>query len=161
MSEGTMSVQLTELAIQLLNDPETSKVLATVDGNGVPHVVTKGSIQAGPDGNIHLLQGLESSTSHRNLVRAIWFDRKVAIGLRGKDGQSVQIKGRPVANHITGPVFQDHYVRLRQRRGDTDLAGVWVIVPEEIIDETPARRIAEEEARHPHVLHLDRIARAA
>jgi hypothetical protein len=156
-----MSVKLTELAKQLLDDPETSKVLASVDGDGVPHVVTKGSIHAGPDGNVHVLQGLEFSTSHRNLVRAIWFDRKVAIGLRGKDGQSVQIKGRPIANHITGPVFQEHYVRLRQRRGDADLAGVWVIVPEEIIDETPAKRIAEEQERHPYVLHLDRIAKVA
>jgi predicted pyridoxine 5'-phosphate oxidase superfamily flavin-nucleotide-binding protein len=156
-----MSVKLTKLANQLLNDPETSKVLATVDGDGVPHVVTKGSIQAGPDGNIHVLQGLEFSTTARNLVRSIWFDRKVAIGLRGKDGQSIQIKGRPIANHITGPLFQEHYVKLRERRGDTDLAGVWVIAPEEIIDETPGRRIAEEQERHPYVLHLDRIAKVA
>ena len=156
-----MPIPLTPLAVELLNDPETAKVLATIDANGHPHVVTKQSLQAGPDGNVHLLQGLESSATNRNLVRAIWYGGKVAIGLRGKDGRSVQIKGTPVRNHITGPVFQEHYVKLRERRGDVDLAGVWVIAPEEIIDETPAVRAREESARRPYVLHLDRIAKRA
>lgn len=156
-----MSIALTQDAIDLLNDPETSKVLATIDADGFPHVVTKQSLQAGPDGNVHLLQGLESSATNRNLVRAIWYGGKVAIGLRGKDGRSIQIKGAPIHNHITGPLFQEHYVKLRERRGDVDLAGVWVIAPETIIDETPARRGSEEAKRHPYVLHLDRIAKRA
>jgi len=152
-----MSIELTAAARTLLNDPETAKVLATVDSDGVPHVVTKQSIHAGKDGNVHLLQILEFSATNRNLVRSIWFDRKVAIGLRGKDGQSIQIKGRPIQNHITGPLYEEHYVKLRQRRGDVDLAGVWVISPEEIIDESSAARRTDEERKRPNINHLDRL----
>ena len=150
---------LTPEMIALLNDPETIKILGTTSSDGVPHVVSKGSIHAGDDGRVHLFQVLEHSQSNRNLTHSIWFDRQVAIYLRGKDGTSYQIKGRPVQHHITGPLFQQHYVNFRARRGDVDLAGVWVIEPEQLINETPAVRIQEENLRHPHVTHLDRLVK--
>lgn len=152
---------LTPEVIALLSDPETVKILGTVSQDGIPHVVSKGSIQAGKDGNVHLFQVLEHSQSNRNLTHSIWFDRQVSIYLRGKDGSSYQIKGRPIQNHIAGPLFQEYYVNFRARRGDVDLAGVWVIAPEQIINETPAVRIQEEGERHPYVTHLDRLAKPA
>ncbi len=152
-----MSIKLTAELIALLNDNETIKVLATTGFDGVPHVVHKQSIHAGEDGNVHLLQVLEHSQSNKNLTHSIWFNRKVAINLRAKDGRSFQIKGRPIHNHITGPLYQKHYTQFRARRGDVDLAGVWVIEPDEVINETGAVRHAEEAARHPNTVHLDRL----
>jgi predicted pyridoxine 5'-phosphate oxidase superfamily flavin-nucleotide-binding protein len=154
-----MTLSLPDDVIALLDAADTVKILATVDADGTPHAVEKQSLHAADDGTIHYLERLESSATNRNLVRAIWFDATVAIALRGSDGRTVQIKGRPVKAHITGPLFQSHYVRLREREGDADLAAVWVIEPTLVADQDLARRRAAEEAAHPTFIHLDRIAK--
>lgn len=154
-----MTATLSPDVIDLLNAADTTKVLATVDAAGVPHAVVKHSLHLGDDGNIHYLELIESSSTNRNLVRSIWFDRQVAISLIGRDGRTVQIKGRPVKIHITGPLFLEHYSRLRASDENADLAGVWVIEPDSAIDQDLATRRAAEAARHPHFIHLDRLAR--
>ncbi len=154
-----MAIELTKEIIDLLAEDDTTKVLATLDENGFPHAVVKQSLQPGEDGTILYLELLESSRTNKNLVRSIWYDRGVAITLKGKDGRSWQIKGKPVKTHITGPLFQEHYTAVRQRFGDVDLAAVWVIEPEEIINETFAVRKEEEDRKHPFFTHLDRLAK--
>lgn len=154
-----MAVELTKEIIDLLAESDTTKVLATLDADGFPHVVVKQSLQPGEDGSILYLELLESSRTNKNLVRSIWYDRSVAIALKGKDGRSWQIKGKPVKTHITGPLFLEHYTAVRERLGDVDLAAVWVIEPEEIINETFAVRREEEERNHPFFTHLDRLAK--
>jgi hypothetical protein len=153
-----MAAQLTKDIIDLLKSNDTTKVLSTLDGDGFPYAAVKDSLLAGDDGTILYLEFLESSRTNKNLVRSIWFNQKVAIALQGKEGQSFQIKGAPLKAHITGSVFQHHYEAVRKRLGDVDLAAVWEIQPEEVIDESFARRKVEEEAAHPLFLHLDRIA---
>lgn len=154
-----MTAPLSGDVVALLNAPDTIKILATVGADGFPHAVEKQSLHAAGDGTIHYLERLESSNTNRNLVRAIWFDGFVAIALKGSDGRTVQIKGRPVKAHITGSLFQSHYVRLREKEADADLAAVWVIEPTQVADQDLARRRTEEEARHPTFIHLDRIAK--
>src|SRR6266540_2037257 len=110
-----MAVQLGQEIIELLTDKETIKVLATTDQNGVPHVVLKQTFQLGEDGNLLYLELLESSRTNKNLVRSIWFKRKVAIALKGKNGQSFQIVGKPLKVVVAGPVFQEHYVKIREK----------------------------------------------
>ena len=151
-----MSVILSQDVIELVNDPATVKVLATVGADAVPHAVAADSLYVAPDGTLHYLEPLESSATNRNLVYSIWFERSVAIALSGTGGRRLQIKGRPVKNHITGPVFLEHYARVRERG---DLAGVWAIAPEEVIDEDLAARRGAESERHPTFIHLDRLAR--
>ncbi|MDP5240809.1 hypothetical protein Q9Q94_14785 [Uliginosibacterium sp. 31-16] len=153
-----MSIELSQDVIELLNDRDTIKVLASVDGNGVPHAVFKQSLHLGEDGRIHSLELIESSTTGRNLVGSIWFERKVTILLRGTDKRSVQIKGRVLKYHITGPLYLHHYNAVRERLGDVDLAGVWVIEPEQVIEQSFKDRRATEDAAHPSFIHLDRIA---
>lgn len=154
-----MAAILNTEVTDLLNDDATTKVLATVDGDGVPHVVIKQSLHAGGDGAIHLLELHESSATGRNLVRSIWYDRPLAIVLKGKDGHSVQIKGRAVKNLIAGPLFQQHYVKVREQYGDIDLAGVWIIEPDQIIDEGYDQRPDAKNPSNPTFIHLDRIAK--
>jgi len=154
-----MAAKLTTEIIDLLGDSETTKVLATLDADGFPHAVVKQSLQPGEDGEIIYLELLESSRTNKNLVRSIWFGQKIAIALKGKDGRSWQVKGKPVRTHITGPLFQEHYTAIRQRLGDVDLAAVWVIEPEEVIEETFAVSKGEEERQHPFFSHLDLLAR--
>jgi general stress protein 26 len=152
-----MVVQLANEVTELLKDDETVKVLATTNENGVPHVAIKQSIQLGEDGKIIYLELLESSKTNKNLVKSIWFNRKVAIALKGKEKESYQIIGRAVKAIISGPVFQKHYVDIREKLGDVDLATVWVIEPEEVSNQTFSVRKAQEEATHPIFKHLDRL----
>jgi len=146
--------------IALLEDRQTLKVVATVDGNGVPHAVVKGSLRANQEGYLQWLELIETSQSNRNLVRSIWFDRPVAVLIKGQDGRSFQIKGVPIKAHVSGPVFQKHYAEVRARLGDVDLAAVWIIRPDTVIDETPAVRLQEEHSAHPNFTHLDRLVSA-
>jgi hypothetical protein len=143
---------------ELIADNSTVKIVATVDGDGRPHAVLKASLHVADDGRLHYLEKIETSATNRNLLRALWFGGGVAIALVAPDGRSVQIKGRPIKIHITGPLFLRHYQELRARDGDADLAAVWVIEPDEVIDQDLAARRAEEEARHPSFVHLDRLA---
>ncbi len=154
-----MAVELNDKVKELLRDTTTFKVLATTGKDGVPHVVVKRTLHLGEDGNLVYLELLESSQTNKNLVRSIWFDRKVAVAIGGKDGESYQIIGKPVKALITGPVFQHHYASIRERLGDVDLATVWIIEPEKVTDQSFSARRREEEALHPTFAHLDRLAK--
>lgn len=153
-----MPATLSPDVIALLDSDDTIKLVATVDAGGAPDVVEAPTLHYGGDGAIHLLEFFEASTLARNLTHAIWFSGPVSIALRGGNGARVQIKGRPVKVHITGALYQRHYIRARERFGDVDLAGVWVIEPDEVIDERFEATRAREEAVHPDFVHLDRIA---
>jgi hypothetical protein len=154
-----MAIQLEKEVIELLADKDTVKILTTIDNKGVPHTVIKQSLHLGEDGNLIHRELLESSQTNKNLVRSIWFNHKVAITLKGTDGRSYQIKGKPIRAIISGPVFQEQYLQVRERLGDVDLAAVWIIEPEEIRNETYFVRKNQEEADHPYFKHLDRLAK--
>lgn len=145
--------------ISFFNDPNTTKVLGTVDSNGVPHVVVKQSAHIAEDGNIHYLELIESSRSNANMVRSIWFDGTVSFTAIADEARAIQIKGKPIKAHITGPLFLKHYEELQEEKPGADLAAVWVIKPEKIIDQHPERRRAAEAEKHPHFVHLDRLAK--
>ena len=113
-----MAAQLTQEQRALINDPETHKVLATLDESGAPHVVFKQSLYVSEEGNIHYLELLESSRTNRNLVRAIWFDRKVSIVVKGGDRQSFQVKGQPIEVHISGPPDFIHELKKYARKAN-------------------------------------------
>jgi hypothetical protein len=158
MSNHIAPIPLPPIVIDLFDDPLVQKALATVDADGVPHIEVPHALLLGNDGHIHYLELLESSATNRNLVRSIWFDAQVAITLAAKDGRTVQIKGTPVKVHITGALFQQHYQTIRAQLGDVDLAGVWVIRPDGIIDQSFRAAAAREAAEHPDFIHLDRLA---
>jgi predicted pyridoxine 5'-phosphate oxidase superfamily flavin-nucleotide-binding protein len=150
-----------EELIELLNDPATSKIVGTTDEDGTPHLVAKGSLTTFDQETIVFAEGFEGTQSNKNLVRSIWFDRKVSVNItRGLS--SYQIKGRPYKYLINGSTFRKMIDRARARRGpEADIAGVWVIVPEEIRNESPAYRgkLAGEKRGLFHN-HLDVIRRA-
>lgn len=148
--------KLPEELVNLLKDGESIKVVATIDGNGVPHAVVKGSLTTLDGEQIAFVEGLESNASNKNLVRSIWFNKKVAINVT-KGLVSYQIKGAPYKYLITGCIFQQFLAKARERRGpDADIAGVWLITPEEVRNESPSYRrdLAGEERGQFHS-HLD------
>ena len=154
-----MPILINKEVKELLSDKETLKVLATTDASGVPHAVIKQSLFLNENGQLAYLELIESSKTNKNLVASIWFNQKVSIVLKGKDGQSYEIIGTPVRALVTGPVFQKHYVEVRQKLGDVDLAAVWIINPESVRNQSFVVRRDEEDIRHPTFKHLDRIAK--
>lgn len=154
-----MAAKLNKEIIALFSSDDSTKVLATVNENGYPHAAAKPFIRVDDDGNLLYLELVESSRTQKNLVRSIWFDHKVSISVSDSNGQSWQIKGKPLKTLITGPIFLHHYREIRQHLGDVDLSAVWVIEPEEVINENVLLRHAEEEQAHPLFRHLDRLAK--
>lgn len=152
-----MAVQLPEELVALLKDRETCKVLATVDDTGAPHVVFKFSLTVLEDGNLVYPEAIESSHTNSNMFYSLWFDKKVAVTVRGKNRASFQIKGKPVRYDFTSARFKEFYRQAKEREGpDADLSGLWYIEPETVRYETFATRKADEERKHPFARHLDR-----
>ncbi|MDT3426585.1 hypothetical protein J2Z22_002111 [Paenibacillus forsythiae] len=149
---------LNERIQALLQDPGAAKVLATADKQGIPHIVSDPSITVNDDGQIIYLELIETSRSNVNLVNSIWFKRKVAIHL-SKGEESFQIKGYPAYSVICGPVFEHYYKLTLERNPEFDLSTVWIIEPDEIIDDTYAARKNKERREHPLIAHLDRLAK--
>ncbi|MBW4080999.1 hypothetical protein [Paenibacillus sp. S150] len=142
----------------LLQDSEAVKALATVDQQGWPHVIMDHSLTANDKGQLIYLELIETSQTNLNLVNSIWFKRKVAVRLsRGEE--AYLIKGYPVYSIICGPVFEHYYTLARKIHPDFDLSTVWVIEPDEIIEDTYVARKSKERAEHPLVMHLDRLAK--
>lgn len=148
--------ELNQGVIDLINSGSSVKLLATVDGDGIPHVECNDFLQVVGD-KLHYLDFNEGSITSRNLTRSIWYDRLLAIVIRGQNGNTFQIKGKAIKNIVSGPLFQEHYVRVRNRFGDIDLCGIWVIKPEEVIDH--GLRECPYIESNPTFVHLDRIAR--
>lgn len=154
-----MSIPLDREFARIFNDKAATTVLATTDEDGTPHVVLKGSLHVDEDGKLVLLELSEYSQTNRNLVRAIWFERKVAISVRTADERCFHLTGRPVRAIVAGPVFERHYRQLRERRGDVDLSTVWIIEPDSLDEKGNPDALKSEEGRIP-LIHLDRIAKA-
>jgi len=142
---------------RLLDQPATTRLVATTDELGKPYAVASPFLHAGEGGQLVHLELLEKSATNRNLLRSLWFDKQVSITLVAADGSSYVIAGRPVKALISGPVFRGYYQQVRAQLGDADLATVWLIEPEEAVNETYAVRKLEEEERFPFSVHLDRL----
>ncbi len=154
-----MAVELGKQLISLINDYETIKVLATVDERGQPHAMLNQHVTVLDDGRLMYLERLESSRSYKNFTRSLWYDQKVSITVVGKKGANWQIKGKPEKIIVSGPIFEHHYKKLRERFGDVDLAAVCIIEPEELADESFGFQFENQEKNCPIFKHLDRLAR--
>src|SRR5512133_286041 len=153
-----MSVIQTAQLKGYLDDPAIVGTIATLDESGAPYAVPSPFLRLDADGRIVHLELLETSRTHRNLLRSIWFDRPVTVTLSGTDGRVGVVRGTVHKAHVSGPLFSTYYREVREQLGDADLAAVWLIDPQEVIDETYALRQAREEELHPFFRHLDRLA---
>ena len=129
-------------------DPETIKVLATLDEEGNPHVVFKASLTILDDGTIAYLEMIETSHTQKNVLRSYNFKNPVAINITNvKQNISYQIKGRPRKFVVYGPIWEQFLDQIWSVMPDVDPAGVWLIEPVEILNESFLARREEEDAR--------------
>lgn len=151
--------KLTKEIIDLINDSESIKVLATADEKGNTCTAFKDSLTVLDDGNLVFGEEFEGSQTNVNLVRSIWFNKGVELTVRDKTGTTFRIKGKPYRYVHAGPLFKKFYLAEREKRGpDSELAGVWIIAPDEVRNETYEVRKKEEDERHPFFRHFDRAS---
>lgn len=154
-----MAVELHKKLVDLIKDYHTVKVLATVDEKGQPYSVLNRFMSVLEDGRLVYLEPLESSRSYKNFTRSLWYNQRVSVMVIGEEGANWQIRGRPEKIVVSGPIFEHHYKKLREKLGDVDLAAVCMIEPEEIIDESFYTQFERQEKERPLFKHLDRLAR--
>lgn len=142
---------------EIINDPETCKVVATVNKDGEVHAVFKDNVFANDDDQIILCEIIESSITNKNLVNSIWFEKKVCFNFLTPGRESYLILCRPIRVAISGKEFQYYYRQIKDVYGDIDLSGVWIFQVTEIKKESLKERWIEEQECHPIVKHLDRI----
>ena len=153
-----MGTKLSGELISAIKDEKTYKVLATSDEDGSPRVIFSPSLHIDENGNLVHLELIESSGTNKNLVRGIWFDKKISVSVRTPGGREWSISGTPIKTHIAGALFQKHYAETAKHYGDADLAAVWIIKPETESEETHNIRLGEQDREHPYFRHLDRLA---
>lgn len=153
-----MAIDLGKEVVEALNDRDSVKVIATVNGQGVPHVVFKENLFY-KHGRLILLELIETSQTNSNLVHSIWFNRTVAVNVKDKYGRSWQIKGLPVKTHISGRLYEAYYEKTSQPNPEIDLGAVWEIEPVEVKSNEIAAVLTEEKKKHPYLFHLDKIVK--
>ena len=120
----------------LLKEPGTTAIIASLNEQGAPHAVPSPFLALDEQGRLVHLELLETATSHRNLLRSIWFDKPVSVTLTGQAGQVLVVGGLLRKAHVSGPLFSDYYRLVRSQLDDADLAAVWLIEPQQVRDET-------------------------
>jgi len=151
--------RLPQEALNIIKNSETIKILTTVDEDGNPHAAFREDLTILDDGNLAFGEPFEGSQTNVNLVRSLWFDKNVELTLRDRSGTTFQIIGKPYRYAHSGPLFKKFYMAEREKRGaDSELAGVWIIRPEEVKNETYEVRKKEEDEKHPFFRHFDRAS---
>ena len=154
-----MDKKIPEQLAVILQSTGTVKLLITTDEQGVPHAVVKSSLQLDDANNLVYFEFLESSQTNKNMVRSIWFDRTVSVTVVGENSESYQIKGRPIKAIVSGQVFRKYYQQVQQGNSENDLAAVWLIEPQQIIEQSLPVRQRQETENRPYFKHLDRLAK--
>jgi len=143
----------------LLAQPQTVALLTAADANGEPHTVLTDSLHLDSDGHLVYLEYLESSQINKNLVRSLWFKKKISVTLLGTDGANIQLKGIPSHVIVAGPLFESYYRSVRDKIDDGDLSTVWQIDVLDVIDESWQIRKEDQDLNHAIVAHLDRLSK--
>ena len=153
-----MGIKLSTELVSAIKNKKTAKALATSNEDGSPILIFSPDLHIDENGDLVHLELLESSATNKNLVRGIWFDKKVSVSVRTPEGREWSITGAPIKMHVSGPLFQKYYVETSLHYGEADLAAAWVIRPESENEETYSVKLREQDIEHPFFRHLDRLA---
>lgn len=145
--------------IGLLQDPESVKIIGTLNQDGSAHVVVSNSLAVVDRRLIAFGEELEKSQSNKNMVRSIWFDKPVTINVTKQD-QAYLIRAKTYKCLIVGNLFQEFLLRARAVAGsDADISTVWMVIPEDVRNLSAALLRHEQERLHPYFdRHLDRAS---
>ncbi|MDR0881673.1 MAG: hypothetical protein LBP55_03910 [Candidatus Adiutrix sp.] len=144
----------------IINDPQTVKVVGTVSPAGQPHTAVKQSLTVNDQGELEYLELFESSESYRNITSGLWRDLPVSVTVLSARGEAYNITGRTRRILVAGRKYEERYREVLEKHG-YDLAAVVTISPQAISDESPRRKFEEQERDRFFFKHLDRLVPVA
>ncbi len=121
-------MQMPQKIINLLNDPEATKVLTSVSTGGVPHSVVVGSIMA-PESNLISAAEILMQTTSRNLRE----NPNVSV-LVVKGMESYRVVAIVKAHQKDGPLF-DSIKEDLEKKG-ISCRGIWLFEPAEAYNQS-------------------------
>ncbi|HCX64985.1 MAG TPA: hypothetical protein DHN33_07235 [Eubacteriaceae bacterium] len=117
-----------EKAVNLLNDPEATKVLTTVSKDGTPHSIVIGSMMA-PDENTVCAAEILMQTTAKNLEA-----NKNIAALAVKGTESYLVNAEVLERQVGGELF-DQVAAETEKMGLTTRA-VWLFKPTAVYDQS-------------------------
>lgn len=121
-------MKMPENVMNLLNDKEASKVLTTVDLNGIPHSIVVGSIMAPTEDMLCAAEVLMKKTA-KNLET----NKNIAV-LTVKGTESYLVNATVVKRQISGDLFDTVAEELKKVGLPTQ--AVWTFEPTAIFDQS-------------------------
>ncbi len=127
-----MTKEIPLKVMDLINNPESIKILSTSSGGDALHSVPLGSLSALSPDSIVFGKILMKET-HDNLENALKSHGFVSVlAIKGKE--AYQVRCRPKEFSTDGSIFQAMRGKLP---ANMPLFGIWLLEPTEIIDQTP------------------------
>jgi hypothetical protein len=127
-----MTKIMPENVMNVINDPQSVKILSTSSGDDLLHSVPLGSLAA-PSSDSIVFGKILMNETHSNLEKALKNGSLVSVlVVRGKE--AYQIRCRPKTFYTDGPTFQAMRGKLPAQM---PLHGVWLLEPSELICQTP------------------------
>ena len=127
-----MTKELPKNVMDLINDPQSVKILSTSSGENLLHSVPLGSLSA-PSADLIVFGKILTNETHANLEKALKVNGSVSV-LAVKGKEAYQVRCHPKSFATDGSVFQAMKGKLS---AGTPLHGVWLLEPVEIINQTP------------------------
>jgi len=149
--------ELLQQVQSIVADSGSLKIVSTLNENGSIHSVPKGTLKVNASGQLEYAEVLESSSSYKNVVRSLWFDKKVTVLVIGADKRSYEITGNIKRILTCGRYFEDAYKAFLEKRGH-GIAAVIQIDIESVINSDISKRFERQEQEHFFFTHLDRLA---
>ena len=140
----------------IINNPNTIKVVETVNVHGIPHAAIKQSLHVDDEGNVEYVELFESSKSYKNITRSLWYNKKVSILIYDGADKSYEIIGKPVKILVSGKKYEKIYTEILKKKG-FDIAAVITVVPEDVENQGSQGKFSEQEKSKIFFKHLDRL----
>ncbi|MCL1967157.1 MAG: hypothetical protein FWF67_04680 [Fibromonadales bacterium] len=149
--------ELLQQVRDIVADSGSLKIVSTLNENGTIHSAPKGSLKVNEAGQLEYVEVLESSSSYKNVVRSLWFDKKVTVLVIGVDKRSYEITGNIKRILTSGRHFENAYKAILEKRG-FGIAAVIQIDVESVADLDISKGIERQKREHFFFTHLDRLA---
>jgi len=143
----------------LKRDPVVA-ALTTIAADGQATTVLGPEIFVTAQATVLYREFLESSATNRNLLHALWFEKRIVLAVSAGD-TALNVHGVPTIAHVAGPVFQEHYESAQRADPEADLATVWEIRIDEIVEVSPGFLKRRQDIERPFFRHLDRLVSAS
>jgi len=149
-------LQLIDSLAKLLKRDGAVAAMTTIDAEGHAATVLNAEVFLTPHGTFLYREYLESSTTNRNLLHALWFEKRAILAVAAGE-KALDVHGVPTIAHVAGPLFQEHYAAAQAADPETDLATVWEIRIDDIVEVSPGFLRRRQDAERPFFRHLDRL----